>query len=198
MPLNVDKISTGSLSINGTEVIPSAPQLYKVYTALLTQSGGDNPQTISFGSVVQGVSYNVSLGPVSPGLDYDFSNVGGPVSPETWSFVATSSSEPISWNGAILDYNTGAPVVTVLENTIGAISFIYDGVGLYRITESLSFDVNKTALFLGPVKSGYLRNAQYGPGYWGVSTYNNSNLPADGAPGNLILSNTPIEIRVYN
>jgi hypothetical protein len=93
---------------------------------------------------------------------------------------------------------TSAPVATVLENTIGAISFIYDGVGLYRITESLSFDVNRTALFLGPVKGGYLRNALYGPGYWGVSTCDNSNLPADGAPGNLILSNTPIEIRVYN
>jgi hypothetical protein len=93
---------------------------------------------------------------------------------------------------------TSAPVATVLENTIGAISFIYDGVGLYRITESSSFDVNKTALFLGPVTSGYLRNALYGPGYWGVRTYDNSNLPADGAPGNLILSNTPIEIRVYN
>ena len=41
MPLNVDKISTGSLSVNGTDITGNAP--YKVYTALLTQSGGDDP-----------------------------------------------------------------------------------------------------------------------------------------------------------
>jgi hypothetical protein len=41
MPLNVDKISTGSLSVNGTEITGNAP--YKVYTALLTQFLQDAP-----------------------------------------------------------------------------------------------------------------------------------------------------------
>lgn len=43
MPLNVDKLSTGTLSVNGTEITPSAPPSYKVYTALLTQSGTNPP-----------------------------------------------------------------------------------------------------------------------------------------------------------
>jgi len=38
MPLNVDKISTGSLSVNGNPI-----GNYKVYTALLTQSGTTAP-----------------------------------------------------------------------------------------------------------------------------------------------------------
>jgi len=40
MPLNVDKISTGLLSVNGTEI---GQPSYKVYTALLTQTGTDAP-----------------------------------------------------------------------------------------------------------------------------------------------------------
>ena len=42
MPLNVDKISTGSLSVNGTEITPTVPS-YKVYTALLSQTGTNPP-----------------------------------------------------------------------------------------------------------------------------------------------------------
>ena len=38
MPLNVDKISTGSLSVNGNPI-----GNYKVYTALLTQNGTGAP-----------------------------------------------------------------------------------------------------------------------------------------------------------
>jgi hypothetical protein len=41
MPLNVDKISTGSLSVNGTDITGNAP--YKVYTALLSQTGINAP-----------------------------------------------------------------------------------------------------------------------------------------------------------
>jgi hypothetical protein len=58
MPLNVDKISTGSLSVNGTDITGNAP--YKVYTALLTQSGGTDPLTQDSGAVEVGVSYVIS------------------------------------------------------------------------------------------------------------------------------------------
>ena len=44
MPLNVDEISTGSLSVNGTEITENGglPK-YKVYTALLTQNIDEPP-----------------------------------------------------------------------------------------------------------------------------------------------------------
>jgi len=38
MPLNVDKISTGSLSVNGTDITGNAP--YKVYTAYINMGDG--------------------------------------------------------------------------------------------------------------------------------------------------------------
>jgi hypothetical protein len=46
MPLNVDKISTGSLSVNGTEINKNGGLAYKIYTALLTQSGTNAPVAI--------------------------------------------------------------------------------------------------------------------------------------------------------
>ena len=92
---------------------------------------------------------------------------------------------------------TNAPVATVLEDTIGNISFAYDGVGLYRIVNSQSFDQTKTAMFFGPEMYGYFKKAMYGPSYWGIVTYNDLDIQINGAPGQLILNNTPIEIRIY-
>ena len=43
MPLNVDKISTGSLSVNGTEINKNGGLPYKVYTAILSQNGTGAP-----------------------------------------------------------------------------------------------------------------------------------------------------------
>ena len=43
MPLNVDKISTGSLSINGTEINKNGGLPYKIYTAILSQNGTGAP-----------------------------------------------------------------------------------------------------------------------------------------------------------
>ena len=113
---------------------------YKVYTALLTQSGGATDNHLFSGALTKGVTYTQVGGDV----DWDFSNVGGPVYPNTFSFVATSSSDPIAWGGADMSYNTGAPVVTVLENTIGNIWFIYDEVGNYSIKSNGLFITNKT------------------------------------------------------
>jgi hypothetical protein len=43
MPLNVDKISTGALSVNGTDINKNGGLPYKIYTALLTQVGVNPP-----------------------------------------------------------------------------------------------------------------------------------------------------------
>jgi hypothetical protein len=43
MPLKVDKLTASEIVLNGTEITPSAPPSYKVYTALLTQSGTSAP-----------------------------------------------------------------------------------------------------------------------------------------------------------
>ena len=190
---------TGDITINGnlnvTGVTNTRP--YKVYTALLTQSGGNDPYVINSGPVTEGVTYIFSNS--KPSQPWDFSNVGGPVFPDTNDFVATSSGVPNEYGTANLTYNTGAPVVTVLENTIGNIWFSYEGTGYYKVSsepESL-FTVGKTVSFIGSVGEdiageayGFLR--PIGDANFYILTKNTSE------DANGMLVNTPIEIRVYN
>jgi hypothetical protein len=170
---------------------------YRVYTALLTQSGGDDTNTISSGPVTVGVTYEIV---VSAAIGFwDFSNVGGPVYPETYTFVATASEEPNSWAGVDdLNYNNGAPVVTVLENTIGNIWFTYNVVGGYSIWSDSLFTENKTTfsiILMGDdLQSGYLcRGIVQEPNSCSIVTGDIS------AYYDSVLNwKTPIEIRVYN
>jgi len=45
-----------------------------------------------------------------------------------------------------LEYNEGAPVAIVLENTIGNIWFNYNGVGDYAVNSNGLFTIDKTAI----------------------------------------------------
>jgi hypothetical protein len=173
------------------------PPAYKVYTALLTQSGGDDPQTITSGVVTQGFTYYID----GADIDSDFSNVGGPIGTvgDGTYFVATNSAVPNNYGAANITYNNGAPVVTVLENTIGNIWFTYDDVGSYIV--SGNFPSNKTTCIIsniGQVPSDdisiranidtdsiYLVTTSVS--FAGTSAYSDD-----------ILQTTPIEIRVYN
>jgi hypothetical protein len=195
MPLNVDKISTGSLSVNGTDITGNAP--YKVYTALLTQSGIGNTTGINSGPLTKGVTYKIQV------AGGDFSNVGAPNNDPNTYFVAINNNTPISYGGSALMYNTGAPVVTVLENTIGNIWFEYGGEGLYLISNSDGW--NRDKLWYGVSGLGDSGGININPGRvimsieggnpdFLISTYNNDYTSV--INGQLI--NTPIEIRVYN
>ena len=118
---------------------------YKVYTALLTQSGGNNLQQLIGTSLTIGVTYQIQeLDGVS---GWDFINVGAPNNDVGTYFVATGTT-PNSWTSAQLEYNTGAPVVTVLENTIGNVWFTYSGVGDYTIDSPGLFTNSKTFFLL--------------------------------------------------
>jgi len=125
---------------------------YKVYTALLTQGGNSNGQTIYSGALTNGVSY--SFGPTVNGGTRDFSNVGGPVHPDSYPFVATSSNEPNSWDGVDgLDYNTGVPVAKVLENTLNAnLVWYYYAPGIYYAESYGTWKTDKTGTFVGPLQ----------------------------------------------
>jgi hypothetical protein len=179
---------------------------YKVFTALLTQSGVDDPNTLSSGTLTKGVSYQFSG---TGGTDVDFSNVGvtNPVDGEF--FIATQTAEPINWDGWSVSYNNGAPVATVLENTIGNVWFEYVAVGVYNLNSDLLF-TSKTFIpngtSTGPTVFNYLIESdgtgvgQRGyffykadPGTVRVSTLIDTELFGDS-----VLNTTPIEIRVYN
>ena len=170
---------------------------YKVYTALLTQSGGDVPQGINGDEAIPltiGVTYEIVD---NTGLDV--TNVGSPNNNIGTKFVATGTT-PNSWGNidgwAILGYNTGAPVVTVLENTIGNIWFTYDSIGVYLIKSSALFSILTYVDGKGFV-NGADENIKYSictsdENTNVITTTNNVTLDDS------LLYNTPIEIRVYN
>ena len=165
---------------------------YKVYTALLTQSGGDNDTGVTGGDLTIGVTYKINV----DDIDADFTNVGAPNNNLDTYFVATGTT-PNSWgtNGS-LRFNTGAPVVTVLENTIGNIWFTFFDTGRYYANSNELFTDNKTSVFGGYYDGDLVVYVNYLSG-------NNSSSgiyiqTGDPIASNGYLNNTPIEIRVYN
>lgn len=183
---------------------------YKVYTALLTQSGGDNLETFAWEyldpvpevpTLLDGVSYYID----SNDSNTDFTIAGAPNNNGGTSFVANGTQpdwQPpfeIEGNYIQIEYNTGAPVVTVLENTIGNIWFTYDSIGLYYAKSTSLFTVNKTIALFGGAHSDTDLAAVISCDNSGLT---DSILPFavffDGSLNNSHLLNTPIEIRVYN
>jgi hypothetical protein len=169
---------------------------YKVYTALLTQSGVNNELGITLGVLTIGVTYTIfqDAGPSG----WDFTNVGAPNNDIGTSFVATGTT-PNSWTNAELNYNIGAPVVTVLENTIGNIWFSYGAEGEYYVNSSSLFETGKVCTLV----TNNIDIFNFG-GFQSISLLPVSLSEIFLATGNVdghyndILNNTPIEIRVYN
>lgn len=175
-------------------IVPFTPipiESYLVYTAVLSQSGGDNPKTIGEGiPLVAGVRYE--FGPTAIDGSWDFSNVGGPMYPKTHAFTATASDIPNSWTGvSFLSYNEGDPVVTVLENNLGDIYWTYDSTGFYTGHSGGAFTENKSfALISSSTMGAIVTN---------ISVYDNSNVlivasDSEGYRENFIAY---VEIRVY-
>jgi hypothetical protein len=166
---------------------------YKVYTALLTQSGASENLQIDSGDLTIGVTYMINDDSGNP----DFTNVGAPNNSGNTYFVATGTT-PNSWgnSGASLIYNTGAPVVTVLENTIGNIWFEYKTDGIYAILCNNLFIEDKS--WYTPVIISNTANLTNGLMVWRGDDEIRIVTNLDGALANTLLSSTPIEIRVYN
>ena len=204
---------TGSLKVNGNTI--DSP--YKVYTALLTQAGGDDGQQVTYNGLPPGkpAPINIHKGityTISTNSGGDFLSLGAPNNDVGTSFVANQDAAYYPrGNTWTLDYNNGAPVVTsVLENTLGNVWFTYDGVGAYIVNSDNLFTVDKTACFIGAESTFnysqltivaaaaapgdstqvYLSNQRYTTNL-GDGTINQTGF--DGIP-------TPIsiEIRVYN
>jgi hypothetical protein len=189
-----------SYAIPAEDFLAPVARPYKVYTALLTQSGGDDPQVWASGAgpLTLGATYMISNNDSGTA---DFTNVGAPNNNVGTYFVATGTT-PTSWgsldNGE-LEANGGAPVVTVLENTIGNIVWTYEGTGQYSASVP-NFVQEKVLIFYGAGTAGantyvvqaYVNN--FSPfGVWIDTSDSSTGLSADD-----VLQETPIEIRVYN
>ena len=177
-----------------TSVIFGLKPKYKVYTALLTQSGGDDLNETDNIPLTIGVTYMIKQNSTLRG---DFTNVGAPNNNDGTYFVATGTT-PNEWGQDSVFYNTGAPVATVLENTIGNVWFTYDNVGVYSIFSSGLFTSGKTFTINGPLNNANTSAWQvfYEPAstnqlYFILVDINGNNI-------NDIGDNFPIEIRVYS
>jgi hypothetical protein len=178
------------------EDISNTVKPYKVYTALLTQSGGDDQQPLSSGAVTKGVTYRID-----GGSNGDFSNVGAPSNDDSTSFVAINDEVPNDYGTCVLLYNAGAPVVTVLENTIGDIWWAYVNDGIYTVNSNSMFTLNKTHAIVPSILviDDIARIIRFD--FTGVTSYmslltNDFSDPGGGV--NIGFINTSIEIRVYN
>jgi hypothetical protein len=121
--------------------VADSVQPYKVFTALVKQEGDDGPYNIGAESpVTLGITYYIS----DNSNDVDLTVFGAPNSNiGTW-FICTTAGALPNDPGVLLTYNTGTPVVTVLENTIGNIWFQYIDEGRYGIYSVDLFDNLKT------------------------------------------------------
>jgi hypothetical protein len=101
---------------------------YRVYTALLTQSGDSSiSDKVQGDSLDVGVTYTIA----SNTENADLTVFGALNSNVGTSFVCTTAGILPSIGNISLTYDTAAPVVTVLENTIGNIYFTYESIGTY-------------------------------------------------------------------
>jgi len=168
---------------------------YKVYSALITQNGGDDPNGISGESPLYiGVTYTISN--VAPGdnlIPY-----GAPNNQPGTSFVCNKSVS--SWGNVSsgVFYNTGAPVVNVLENTLGDVWFTYVTMGGYAINSNSLFIASKSATNSQIYYSNGNDNVYYMYlDYYDINTFIlNSKRGTDG--NDSVLNNIFLEIRVYN
>lgn len=164
---------------------------YKVYTALLTQVGDGNVLFLFSGDLTIGVTYLIN-----DNTDGDFTNVGSPNNNVGTSFVATGTT-PNSWgvNGQ-LAYNTGAPTVTVLENTIGNIWFEYDAIGNYLCKSDSLFTENKTTIDMDAYCQNGNPDANLTYKDLDTSTFTIGTYKVTYQDD--LLSNNRLEIKIYN
>ena len=114
---------------------------YKVFTALVSQTGSDNPLNIGAESpMLLGVTYIIN----DNSNAVDLTVFGAPNSNVGTSFICTTAGTLPNDPGLALSYNGGAPVATVLENTIGNIFFEYTAEGIYSIKSDYLFTLDKT------------------------------------------------------
>lgn len=169
---------------------------YKVFTALLTQSGGNDPRTMQGdgGGDISSATKGTTVEIFSNSNNIDYSSIGAPNSNVGTYFILTQDITLSNLDiDTIFNINTGAPVATVLENTIGNVWFQYESTGVYSIN-------NNNLIFL--VENTFAQTVTVNDGGTPILYSFVANFPFDGKlfiyGDEGYLNNTPIEIRVYN
>jgi hypothetical protein len=120
---------------------------HKVFTALLTQSGGDDPRFMQGdgGGDISSATKGTTVQIFANLNNINYSSIGAPNSNVGTYFILTQDITLSNLdNETIFAINTGAPVATVLENTLGNVWFTYQLLGSYQIFSNGLFTLNKT------------------------------------------------------
>lgn len=140
------------LNNSGTyeEIDTGGGSSYLVYTALISQSGADDPQTATSGLLTIGVSYEIDTYVSGD----DFTNIGASSNTQGVRFVATGTTPAVWTNGTTIGWNNGAPILVSknsdgetapIQNTLGAdVILVYDSVGTFRADCEGVFTEGKT------------------------------------------------------
>jgi hypothetical protein len=168
---------------------------YQVFTALLTQSGGNTDGT-AFGTdyIYKGQTYTiVALNPGDSLIPY-----GAPNNEIGTSFICNQGTFDWGDSASELSFQEGAPVATVLENTIGNVWFIYNDVGNYSVNSNGLFTLNKSLGLISTLPLGVGDGSASSLVWQTIDTFKIENGLIAGIAFDTILFNTPIEIRVYS
>ena len=166
---------------------------YKVFTALLSQSGGSDvlKRNADDPILTIGVTYWITAIDGNP----DFTIVGAPNNEVGTYFIATGTTPNWGTGGAELKFNPGAPVATVLENTLGEVTFLYESPGQYKVVLENSFPLLKTYLYIQQIVPDEGFVITY---YFDINSIQITTLNDVLSESNNKLYNTSFEIRVYN
>ena len=119
------------------------------YKFLLSQSGGDDPQTATSGSLTQGATYEI----VAFETGDDFTPSGAPNNTVGTKWIANGIA-PTWSNGSEIGWNGGAPVLVgeVTPNTLGGgIWFEFYGDGYLDVVSNDLFTPLKTGVLIEPL-----------------------------------------------
>ena len=109
---------------SGTIALVSDLPNVQQYKFLLSQLGGDDPQTATSGTLTQGVTYEI----VAFETGDNFIPSGAPNNTVGTKWIANGVA-PTWSNGSEIGWNNGAPTIVSKENTIGNVWFEIEGGG---------------------------------------------------------------------
>lgn len=131
-----NRVAFQKINSNFTELYDAV--VPKQYKFLLSQSGGDDPQTATSGSLTQGVTYEI----LTIETGDDFTPSGAPNNDVGTKWIANGTA-PTWSNGSELGWNGGAPFVNMelTSNKLGGnIWFEYIDTGNYHIKSNSLFN----------------------------------------------------------
>lgn len=210
IPITADLLTIGiSQSVNsGTmDKAPSEDAVYryitglgiippKQYKFLLSQSGSDDPQTATSGTLTKGVTYEIVT--FENGDNFIISGAPNNTVGTKW---ISNGVAPIWSNGSEIGWNGAAPTVIEFINTIGHVWWEKAGDGYYQLISNGLFIDGKTMitpyLYSGP-------NTYFEIGLDGIPNsilfYSNQLIyePQSTTPTNGLFTNHPFTIEIFN